>query len=55
MSAQQFKLPPEMQVHEKLPFSWKWSDEIREAELLNGENGDGQRYYRNYVPIPKLE
>ena len=32
-----------METHEMLPFSWKWSDEIRDAELMNGGSGDSQR------------
>lgn len=27
MNAEQFKLPPELQPNEQLPFSWKWKDE----------------------------
>jgi hypothetical protein len=31
-NAEQFKLPAELEPHESLPFSWKWSDE-REDDL----------------------
>ena len=27
MNAEQFKLPPELQPHIQLPFSWKWKEE----------------------------
>ena len=30
-------------MHEKLPFSWKWSNEIREADLRDNED-DSPRY-----------
>ena len=42
-NADQFKLPREMEMHEKLPFSWKWSNEIREADLRDNED-DSPRY-----------
>ena len=44
-NAEQFKLPQEMEVHENLPFSWKWSDEARNHEVFvnGGANGDAQR------------
>ena len=41
-------------MHEKLPFSWKWSNEIREADLRDNED-DSPRFEILFVKPTVLQ